>query len=79
MVGSNPAALSTAETIDVVVVLPWLPATATPNFMRINSASISARGITGIWRRRASKTSGLAYLTAVEITTTDGLPEIFSS
>ena len=38
----------TAAVIEVVVVLPWLPATAMPYFMRISSASISARGITGI-------------------------------
>ncbi len=34
----------------VVVVLPWVPAMAMPYFMRISSASISARGITGISR-----------------------------
>ena len=36
------------------MVLPWLPATAMPSFRRISSASISARGITGILRRSAS-------------------------
>ena len=56
--------------MDVVVVLPWLPATATPYFSRISSASISARGITGMPRRRASCTSGLSLRTAVEATTT---------
>ena len=30
--------------IEVVVVLPWLPATAIPYFNRINSASSSPRG-----------------------------------
>src|SRR5881397_2876997 len=30
--------------MDVVVVLPWVPATAMPYFRRISSASISARG-----------------------------------
>ena len=75
MVGSSPAALRTAAIIDVVVVLPWLPATATPYFMRISSASISARGITGMFRRRASNTSELVNFTAVEITTTEGSPE----
>ena len=44
---------------DVVVVLPWAPATAMPYFMRISSLSISARGITGICRARAASTSGL--------------------
>ena len=41
----------TVATIEVVVVLPCEPATATVcGFRRINSASISARGITGIER-----------------------------
>ena len=56
--------------MEVVVVLPWLPATATPYLRRISSASISARGITGTPSRRASTTSGLSLLTAVEVTTT---------
>ena len=43
----------------VVVVLPWAPATAIANFIRISSPSISARGMTGIWRARAASTSGL--------------------
>ena len=38
---------------DVVVVLPCAPATAIPYFMRISSASISARGITGMLASRA--------------------------
>ncbi len=54
----------------MVVVLPWLPATATPYLSRISSASISARGITGTPRRRASATSGFSFRTAVEVTTT---------
>ena len=45
--------------MEVVVVLPWLPATAMPYFSRISSASSSPRGITGIRRRRASCTSGI--------------------
>ena len=54
----------------MVVVFPWLPATATPYFKRISSASISARGITGTPRRRASTTSALSECTAVEQTAT---------
>ncbi len=69
-VGSRPPLSRTRATIDVVVVLPWLPATATPYLRRISSASISARGITGIPARRASTTSGLSGRTAVEVTTT---------
>ena len=69
-VGSRPPLSSTSATIEVVVVLPWLPATATPYLRRISSASISVRGITGMPRRRASTTSGFSGFTAVEVTTT---------
>src|SRR5512139_1913042 len=69
-VGSHPAVASTVATMDVVVVLPWVPAIAIPYFIRISSASISARGITGIFRRCASRTSGLSGRTAEETTTT---------
>src|SRR5512146_538192 len=69
-VGSQPAAARTVATIEVVVVLPWVPAMAIPYFIRINSASISARGMTGIFRRCASTTSGLSFFTAEETTTT---------
>ena len=65
-VGSSPAAPSTCAMSDVVVVLPWLPATAMPSLRRITSASISALGITGILRRSASASSGLVPRTAEE-------------
>ena len=70
-VGSISAAVRTWPIIDVVVVFPWLPATAMPYFMRMSSASISAPGITGIFRSLAAITSGLENFTAVEITTTE--------
>ncbi len=70
-VGSRPACASTVATIEVVVVFPCEPATATVcGFSRISSPSISARGMTGMERRRASSTSGLSPRTAVERTTT---------
>ena len=50
-VGSRPAEAKMAAIIEVVVVLPWAPATAMPYFRRISSASISARGMTGILQR----------------------------
>ena len=53
----------------VVVVLPCVPATAMPCLKRISSASISARGTTGMPRSRAATTSGLSAATAVETTT----------
>jgi hypothetical protein len=68
-VGSSPPSASTLATRLVVVVLPWVPATATPCLRRISSASISARGTTGIRRARAATTSGLSGFTAVETTT----------
>ena len=61
-VGSRPAKLRMVAVIEVVVVLPWLPATAMPYFRRINSASSSPRGMTGICRRRASCTSGILFV-----------------
>ncbi len=68
-VGSSPAAASTLATRLVVVVLPWVPAIAMPCFRRISSASISARGTTGMRFSRATSTSGLSACTAVEVTT----------
>ena len=69
-VGSRPASRSTVPSSEVVVVLPCVPATAMPYFMRISSASISARGITGIFSSRARTTSGFENVTADEMTTT---------
>ena len=65
---------STTAIIDVVVVLPCDPATAIENRSRISSASISARGITGIPRREASTISGFDGRTADEKTTTSASP-----
>ena len=76
-VGSNPPASSNVATIVVVVVLPWVPATATLDFNRISSASMSARRTTGRPRARASSSSGLPGLIADEITTT-AAPSRFS-
>jgi len=69
-VGSRPAWARVQAAIEVVVVLPWEPAMATPYLSRMSSASISARGMTGTLRARASSTSGLSRLTAEEVTTT---------
>ena len=69
-VGSMPPATSTSATIVVVVVLPWVPAMAMLDFSRISSASISARRTTGRPMRRASSSSGLPGLIALEMTTT---------
>ncbi len=50
IVGSSPPWARSVATIDVVVVLPWLPETAMENFIFRSSASISARGMTGMPR-----------------------------
>ena len=73
-VGSKPPASSSAATIDVVVVLPWVPAMATQLFSRISSASISARRTTGSRCARAATSSGLSCLIAEETTTTSAPP-----
>ena len=70
IVGSRPQPARTAAIIDVVDVFPCEPATAIPYFIRISSASISARGMIGIARRRASFTSGFSPAMADEVTTT---------
>ena len=77
-VGSSPAASSKAATMEVVVVLPWVPATATDHLRRISSPSISARRTTGMRRARAALTSGLSGLIAEDTTTTSASPR-FSS
>src|SRR3989339_1377400 len=68
-VGSKPPLASTLAASEVVVVLPCVPATAMPWRRRINSASIIARGTTGMRRARAASTSGLSWPTAVDTTT----------
>ena len=75
-VGSNPPASSSAATIEVVVVLPWVPAMATQYFSRIISASISARRTTGRRCARAATSSGLSGLIAEETTTTPASPRL---
>ena len=52
---------------------------ATPSFRRISSASISARGITGMPRSLAAITSGLFFFTALEVTTTSTSGATFSA
>ncbi len=77
-VGSRPPSASTEATRLVVVVLPCVPATAMPCFRRISSASISARGTTGMPFSRAATTSGLSAATAVD-TTTASAPAMFAA
>jgi hypothetical protein len=69
-VGSSPPLSSSVATSEVVVVLPWVPATATHDFRRISSASICERCTTGRRLSRAIASSGLSRRIAVETTTT---------
>ena len=62
--------------MDVVVVLPCVPATAMLYFRRASSASISARRMTGILRRSASRISGLSSRTAEDVTTTWAVADV---
>ncbi len=55
------------------MVLPCVPATAMPRRKRISSASIIARGTIGMRWLRASISSGLSALIALE-TTTQSVP-----
>src|SRR5260363_165102 len=59
-VGSRPPSASALAIRLVVVVLPCVPATAMPCLKRISSASISARGTTGI-RRARGKHFGVVF------------------
>ena len=65
-----PASASRCAIRQVVVVLPWAPATAMPNWKRISSHSIAARGITGMRAARAAASSGLSAGTAEDATVT---------
>ena len=65
-VGSRPPAVRMAAIMEVVVVFPCAPATATPNLSLINSASISALGITGICLSLAAAISSFLMDTADE-------------
>ena len=77
-VGSNLAAFTISATIEVVVVLPCEPATATANFKRISSDSISPRLITGFLSCLALTSSGLSSLAALVYTITSA-PSTFAS
>ena len=65
--------------MDVVVVLPCVPATPTPNCMRINSPSIAERGMAGMRSRSASAVSGLSRRATAEEYTTTSVSRTFSA
>ena len=75
-VGSLPSSAKIAEIRLVVVVFPWVPATAIPCRYRISSANISARLTTGTPIACARLISMFLKSTADELTTTSA-PSIF--
>ena len=74
-----PACRRTWESIEEVVVLPWVPATAMPRRSSMTRASISARRRIGRPAARAARTSGLASLIADEVTTRAASPRLAAS
>ena len=66
--GSAPQCWSATVSSDVVVVLPWVPATATTLRPCITEARAAERGSIRSPSRCASTTSGLVSRTAVETT-----------
>ena len=72
--GDSPMPSSIVATIALVVVLPWVPATAIVSSSPARCASMRARGQISIPRLRASATSGLLSGIAEDTTTTSGSP-----
>ena len=68
--GSNPLCCNATMSIDVVVVLPWVPVTISVVRPAISLASTTGRMITGMPRRRASTSSGLVLGMAAWVVTT---------
>ena len=78
--GSNPLCCNATMSIDVVVVLPWVPVTISVVCPAISLASTTGRRITGMPRRRASTSSGLVLgIAACVVTTAVGPPGSRSS
>ena len=59
--GSRPQCCRATISIDVVVVLPWVPVTISVVRPSISLASTAGRRTTGMPRRRASTSSGLVF------------------
>ena len=72
--GSSPQCCSATVSMDVVVVLPCVPATATLRYPRIRATSATVRGSTRKPRARASTSSGFDSGTAEDTTTVSASP-----
>jgi hypothetical protein len=73
-VGSAPAATKAEVSNEVVVVFPWVPATATTRSPAITDHSPAERGSTRSPRRLPSSTSGLSSRAAVVTTSVSASP-----
>jgi hypothetical protein len=72
--GRSPASTRMRASIDVVVVFPWVPDTATHRRHAATAAVASARWSTLTPNRRASTTSGFVGEMAVEMVTSSAAP-----
>ena len=77
--GSAPQCCRATVSSEVVVVLPWVPATATTTRPCITDSRAAERGSRRSPRRAASTTSGLVSRTAVEMTTVSASPTLDAS
>ena len=77
--GSSPAAVSASASMDDVVVLPWVPATAIVCLLLQMAASISARLRTTRPASSAARISTLESGTAVDLQMRDAFPMLLAS
>ncbi len=78
-VGSAPQARTAMVSSEVVVVLPWVPATARTRCPAITDFRPAERGRIRRPRARASSTSGLSSRAAVVTTTVSASPRWLAS
>ena len=73
--GSSPPSMSTSVSMAVVVVLPWVPETATGRLnFSVSMPSITERSRVGMPFSRAATSSGLSALQAAVYTTHSASP-----
>ena len=77
--GRRPDSTRIRASIEAVVVLPWVPATAMHRLRAAIPARVSARDSTGRPSRSASTTSGLSGPTAVERVSRSASPTLAAS
>ena len=77
--GRSPASTSTRASMELVVVLPWVPATAMVRLTEAMAGRIWLRVATGTPAARAARTSGLAAEMAEEMATTSASARLAGS